>query len=203
MAKTLLLASANQHKLEEIKVIIPAGYAVRNLRDIGWTTEIPEPFETFEENAAIKVSTLFAATQMMCFAEDSGLVIDALEGRPGVYSARYAGSHGNSEENIRKVLAEMKDIDQRSAYFISVIALQVNEKEIHYFKGKVEGTISESSIGKSGFGYDPIFIPNGFEQTFGILPATLKNRISHRARSMEGFIKFLTYPTPPNPLKGK
>jgi len=191
MAKPLLFASSNQHKLEEIKSMVPEGYAVKNLKDIGWTKEIPEPFETFEENAATKVSTLFAATQMICFAEDSGIVIDALDGRPGVYSARYSGVHGDHEENNRKVLTEMQGVKNRSAYFISVIAFQVAENEIHFFTGKVQGSISSSVIGTEGFGYDPIFIPQGFDQTFGTLPSSLKNRISHRSRSMEQFIGFL------------
>jgi XTP/dITP diphosphohydrolase len=191
MGKTLLFASSNQHKLEEIKRMVPEGYHVKNLKDIGWTKEIPEPFETFEENAATKVNTLFAATQMMCFAEDSGIVIDALDGRPGCIFCTIFGRHGDNEENNRKVLTEMQDVKNRSAYFISVIAFQVAENEIHFFKGKVQGSISMSAIGTGGFGYDPIFIPQGFDDTFGRLPSSLKNRISHRSRSMEQFIDFL------------
>ena len=171
--------------------MVPDGYAVKNLKDISWTKEIPEPFETFEENAATKVSTLFAATQMICFAEDSGIVIEALGGRPGVLSARYSGVHGDNEENNRKVLTEMQGVKNRSAYFISIIAFQVAENEIHFFTGKVQGSISSSVLGTEGFGYDPIFIPQGFDQTFGTLPSSLKNRISHRSRSMEQFIDFL------------
>jgi XTP/dITP diphosphohydrolase len=191
MAKSLLFASSNQHKLDEIKVMIPGDYEVKNLRDIGWTKDIPEPFETFEENAATKVSTLYAATGLMCFAEDSGIVINALDGRPGVYSARYSGTHGDIDQNNQKVLREMLNVKDRSASFVSVIAFQVGENEIHYFKGRIEGSISQSVIGKEGFGYDPIFIPNGFDQTFGVLSSSLKNRISHRSRSMEQFIDFL------------
>ena len=196
MAKSLLFASTNQHKLEEIRQMLPPGYDVQSLNDIGWREEIPEPFETFEENAAAKTSTLFEATGLVCFAEDSGLVIDALEGRPGVYSARYAGSPVNSssnieKRNIEKVLNEMNNIRNRSARFVSVIAYQTNRNEIHFFRGLVEGNISEHPHGHGGFGYDPVFIPKGFDQTFSMLPASLKNQVSHRSKSMHHFIQFL------------
>lgn len=193
MCRTLLLASANQHKLEEIKWKLPSGYEVKSLKDIGWREEIPEPYETFEENAAAKTAYLFSATGLLCFAEDSGLEIDALSGRPGVYSARYSGSNGNSQSNIEKVLLEMKNITSRSARFISVIAFQTSRDEVHFFKGTVEGSISEYPHGLGGFGYDPVFIPKGFDQTFAILPASLKNQISHRAKAMVQFVEFLTH----------
>lgn len=191
MDKPLLFASHNAHKLEEIRLILPPRYVVRNLKDIGWKDEIPEPYETFEENAAAKTSTLYEATGLPCFAEDSGLAIDALGGRPGVYAARFAGVHGDSQSNIEKVLRELNNIAERSARFISIIAFQTGKDEIHYFKGSVEGDISFQPRGSGGFGYDPIFIPKGFDQTFAVLPISLKNQVSHRSRSLHQFIEFL------------
>lgn len=193
MSKPLLFVSTNQHKLEEIKNMVPPEYFVKNLNDIGWEEEIPEPYETFEENAAAKVSYFFLSTQIPSFAEDSGLVIDALDGRPGFISARYAGTHGNSQKNIEKVLDEMKGMEIRSASFVSVIAFQTDENNIHYFKGKVKGQITETVLGSGGFGYDPIFIPDGFAESFGMLPVSLKNKISHRSKSMEQFLEFLKH----------
>jgi len=191
MSKPLLFVSTNQHKLEEIKSMLPQDYAVKNLKDIGWEEEIPEPHDTFEENAAAKVSYFFRSTNTPSFAEDSGLVIDALGGRPGVFSARYAGIHGDNQKNIDKVLEEMKGVDMRSASFVSVIAFQPGENNIHYFIGKVKGRITEKVMGSGGFGYDPIFIPDGFSESFGMLPVSLKNKISHRSKSMDQFLEFL------------
>jgi XTP/dITP diphosphohydrolase len=196
MVKSLLFASTNQHKLEEIRQMLPPGYDIQSLNDIGWYKEIPEPFETFEENAAAKTTTLFEATGLICFAEDSGLEIDALDGRPGVYSARYAGTPVDSsrnieKRNIEKVLGELQNIRNRTARFVSVIAYQTGRNEIYYFKGMVEGSISEHPTGHSGFGYDPVFIPKGFDQTFSMLPASLKNQVSHRSKSLHQFIQFL------------
>ena len=191
MSKSLLFVSSNQHKLEEIKNMIPPGYSVKNLKDIAWEEEIPEPYDTFEENAAAKVSYFFRSTRIPSFAEDSGLVVEALNGRPGVFSARYSGTHGNNQKNIEKVLDEMNGVESRRATFVSVIAFQNDENNIQYFKGKVLGRISENVLGSGGFGYDPIFIPDGFEKSFGELPASLKNNISHRSRSMQQFIEFL------------
>jgi len=193
MIKPLLFVSTNQHKLQEIKSLIPQGYSVKNLMDIGWEEEIPEPYNTFEENAAAKVSYFFRSTHTPSFAEDSGLVIDALDGRPGVFSARYSGAHGNSQKNIEKVLDEMKSVAMRKATFVSVIAFQTDENTIHFFTGKVKGRITENVMGSGGFGYDPIFIPDGFADSFGILPVSLKNKISHRSKSMEQFVEFLQH----------
>jgi XTP/dITP diphosphohydrolase len=193
MARTLLLASTNPHKLEEIRCMLPPEYEIKSLIDIGWRDELPEPFETFEENAAAKTSCLFEATGLPCFAEDSGLAIDALGGRPGVYSARYSGSHGNNQSNIEKVLSELSNIHNRSARFVSVIAFQTGRDEVHFFKGVVEGDISLLPSGLGGFGYDPVFIPKGFDHTFAMLPPELKNQISHRSKSMFQFMDYLQH----------
>ncbi|MFZ1679273.1 MAG: RdgB/HAM1 family non-canonical purine NTP pyrophosphatase [Saprospiraceae bacterium] len=191
MIREILFASNNNHKVEEIRFLLPDGYSLLGLRDINWTMEIPEPFETYEENAKAKAYFVFDRTGMNCFADDSGLEIDVLDGRPGVFSARYGGIERDSVVNMQKVLSELKDQSNRSARFHSVIAYLDESKEMHVFKGKVEGTIAHTPAGHGGFGYDPIFIPEGFDQTFGQLPDSLKNKISHRAVAMEKFISFL------------
>jgi len=190
--RQLLFASSNAHKLEEIRKMIPDGYSLSGLDDLHWTEEIPEPFDTFEANAKAKAYYVFDRTGLPCFADDSGLVVDALEGRPGVRSARYAGEHRDSVDNLIKVLAELGDTTQRSARFIAVIAYQVSTDEVITFTGKIEGSIGFAPTGPGGFGYDPIFVPSGFDQSFGELPAGLKNRISHRAMAMSLFLDFLS-----------
>jgi XTP/dITP diphosphohydrolase len=191
MLKTLLFATSNYHKLEEVRQILPSGFEVIGLKDIGWTEEIPESFETFEENAAQKARTIFLKTGYACFSEDSGLSIDALNGKPGVYSARYAGGHGNSEANNEKVLEEMKPHLLRDATFISVIAFQEDADTVNMFRGEIKGKISNSVEGIGGFGYDPIFIPEGYDKTFAEMEEGMKNEISHRAKSMAQFITYL------------
>lgn len=191
MHQQLLFASSNLHKLEEIRLMLPDSYLLLGLNDISLTEEIPEPYDSFAANATAKTSFVYSRTGLPCFADDSGLEIDALQGRPGVLSARYAGEHKSSEDNLRKVLHELKDMPKRTARFVAVIAYQPNEKESYLFEGKVEGTISFTPTGTAGFGYDPIFIPAGFHQSFAELPAHIKNRISHRAKAMQKFIHFL------------
>lgn len=190
--KQLLFASANRHKLEEIRKIIPADYMLSDLNDYAIHEEIPEPFDTFEANAAAKASYVYKKTGIPCFADDSGLVVDALDGRPGVLSARYAGEHKSSEDNVLKVLSELTGRQDRTARFIAVIAYQQNERNVFLFKGSIEGTITYAPSGPGGFGYDPVFIPAGFDQTFAQLSPTLKNQISHRAEAMKLFLKFLS-----------
>ena len=189
--RPLLLASFNQHKLDEFRQMLPHLYRLECLRDIGFTTEIPEPFDSFEENALAKTSFVFQGTGIPCFADDSGLQVDALHGRPGVLSARYAGEGRSAADNIQQVLRELGDNPERSARFVAVIAYQPAEKESYLFKGTVEGRIGHTPIGESGFGYDPVFIPSGFDLTFGQLSPLLKNQISHRAKALELFLNFL------------
>ena len=190
-SRSLLLASYNEHKLEEFRQMLPAEFLLSSLRDIGFTAEIAEPFETFGENALAKTSFIFRHTGMVCFADDSGLEIDALEGRPGVRSARYAGEGRRPEDNVHQVLMELGTNPVRSARFVAVIAYQLSDTVAYLFKGTVEGNISFHSMGKGGFGYDPIFIPSGFDLTFGQLSSHLKNQISHRAKAVELFLNFL------------
>ncbi|MBK8830219.1 MAG: RdgB/HAM1 family non-canonical purine NTP pyrophosphatase [Saprospiraceae bacterium] len=190
--KQLLFASANRHKLEEIRQIIPAAYKLSGLNDYSVHEEIPEPFDTFEANAAAKATYVYKKTGIPCFADDSGLVVDALDGRPGVLSARYAGEHKSSEENVRKLLSELTGIRDRTARFIAVIAYQENEKDVLLFKGTIEGTINYTPAGAGGFGYDPVFIPSGFDKTFAQLSPGLKNQISHRAKAIKLFLQYLS-----------
>lgn len=191
MAKEILFASQNHDKVEEVRLLLPLGYSLLSLNDLKWTLDIPEPFDTYEANAKAKAYFVFDRTGLSCFADDSGLEIDALDGRPGVYSARYAGPARSHSENIRKVLSELEGIVNRSARFRAVIAYLNEAKEMIIFAGKVEGSMSHMPLGGGGFGYDPIFIPDGFDQTFGQLPDSVKNRISHRALAMKGFVEYL------------
>lgn len=191
---TLLFASSNAHKVEEVRQLLPSTFQLLGLRDIQWTADIPEPFDTFEENAKAKVSFVFNQSGYPCFADDSGLEVDALNGRPGVYSARYAGQQKNSVDNVAKVLTELESGSWRAARFIAVIAYQPNAKDIYIFKGQVEGAIAYHPTGSGGFGYDPVFIPSGFDRTFGELSHLVKNLISHRAMAMRKFLEFLSKP---------
>ena len=188
---TLLFASSNHHKVAEIQQLLPGHYTLLGLHDIHWTKDIPEPYDTFEENAQAKASIVFKESGIPCFADDSGLVVDALGGRPGVLSARYAGEQRNNLDNLHKVLEELGAGLSRSARFVAVIAYQKNEEEIHLFRGEVEGSIAFHQMGIEGFGYDPIFIPAGFDKSFGELSPLVKNLISHRAMAMRKFIEFL------------
>jgi len=191
LVKEILFASNNYHKVEEVRVLLPQGYSLLGLNDIQWTKDIPEPFDTYEDNAKAKAYFVFDRTGLSCFADDSGLEIEALDGRPGVFSARYAGADRNHADNIQKVLHELEGEANRKARFLSVIAYLNDDKELLVFKGKVEGTITHLPLGTGGFGYDPIFIPYGFDQTFGQLSERIKNRISHRYLAMRLFIAFL------------
>ncbi len=191
MRKEILFASNNVYKVNEVRQLLPDGYALIGLADINWTSDIPEPFNTYEDNAKAKAYYVYDRTGISCFADDSGLEIDALDGRPGVISARYAGNARSSHDNIDKVLAELGDIKNRNARFHSVIAYLSDQNQIKVFKGVVEGKIGYRPLGDGGFGYDPIFIPKGFDQTFGQLPESLKNKISHRAVAMMRFIEYL------------
>ena len=192
LRKEILFASNNTHKVEEVRKLLPDNYHLLSLHDLNWTEDIPEPFDTYEDNAKAKVQFVYDRTGMSCFSDDSGLAIDALDGRPGVFSARYSGDKGNTKANIDKVLHEMKGVTDRSGRFYSVIAYMDPLQHVTLFQGIVEGKITMKPMGTGGFGYDPIFIPNGFDQTFGQLPEDLKNKISHRAVSMKKFLLFLS-----------
>lgn len=186
----LLFATNNSHKLKEIREIIGDSFKIISLEDVRYKGEIPETQETIQGNARQKARFIFDKTGLDCFADDTGLEIDALDGRPGVYSARYAGEQCNFDDNIRKVLAEMDMEKNRKARFLCVVCMVQNGIE-HLFEGKVEGTILRERKGNEGFGYDPIFLPDGFDQTFAEMAPYLKNGISHRGKAITKMIRFL------------
>ena len=185
----LIFATHNNNKVKEVAQILPSYLSMKSLTDIGFFDEIEETGKTFEENALLKAKTIFEKTGKNIFADDSGLVIEALNGAPGVYSARYAGT-GKDEDNIVKALKELDGKTNRKAYFISIFCLILNGKE-YFFEGRIDGTISTEILGENGFGYDPIFIPDGFSKSFAQMSAEEKNAISHRAKAVEKLNNFL------------
>lgn len=190
MPLQLVFATNNRHKLEEVSAKLNGEIQLLTLEDIGCHDDIEETGLTFEENASIKSRYVYDHYQLNCFGDDSGLIIDALNGEPGIYSARYAGQHGNHAANIKKVLKKLEGVENRKARFKSVISLIWNGDE-HFFEGIVEGTISQQPIGTEGFGYDPIFLPDGYDTTFGEMSLEKKNKFSHRALAVEKLIRFL------------
>ncbi len=186
----LLFATQNQHKIKEINQIIGKDFHVIGLDTFGFSEEIPETQSTIEGNALQKAQFIWDRFHVSCFADDTGLEIDALEGRPGVYSARYAGENKSFDDNCNKVLSEMKGMSMRGARFRTVIALIIDAQ--HYlFEGVIEGEITEEKKGMDGFGYDPVFKPQGFDLTFAEMPAELKNTISHRGLATTQMIQYL------------
>ena len=189
MELDLVFATHNNHKLEEVAAMIGSGLRLKSLTDIGCTEDIEETGNTFVENAGIKSRYVYAKYSINCFADDSGLVVEALNGEPGIYSARYSGQR-DPKVNLELVLSKMSNKQQRSASFVSVISL-IWDGEEHVFEGKVTGKITLAPYGGGGFGYDPIFIPDGYEITFAEMDQEEKNRISHRAKAMDQLINFL------------
>jgi XTP/dITP diphosphohydrolase len=185
----LVFASNNQHKVEEIQAMIGSTIKLKSLRDIGCTEEIPETGRTFAENAGQKSRFVYEKFGLNCFADDSGLEIDTLGGEPGVDSAHYSGSR-NFEQNMQLVLDKLGDSENRAARFKTVISLIIEGEEF-LFEGSVEGRITKSRTGTGGFGYDPIFKPDGYDISFAEMSADEKNRISHRAKATEKLISFL------------
>ena len=186
----LIFATHNAHKADEVKAIVGNLFEVKNLSDINFFDEIPETGNTFKENAFQKVKYLHDKLNCNCFADDSGLSVDALNGAPGIFSARYAGEPSNSQRNTEKLLNTLKNISNRKAQFTCVIAV-ILDGQTHFFEGVIHGTITETPYGEGGFGYDPVFIPDGYDKTFAELPADIKNKISHRAIALEKFKQFL------------
>lgn len=186
----LVFATNNAHKLREVKRIIDNRYTIISLKELGFTDDIPEPYETLEENALEKVRVIHRIYGGNCFAEDTGLEIDALNGEPGVYTARYAGAARSAAANMQKVLKNLQASDNRSARFRTVIALILEGKE-YLFEGIAEGNITHTIKGIGGFGYDPVFQPIGYNKTFAELDEGIKNTISHRAKATEKLANFL------------
>lgn len=188
----IVFATNNKHKLEEIKDILGKDFEIVSLDEIGCHEDIPETGLTLEENARQKSTYIVEHYNHDCFADDTGLEVDALNGEPGVHSARYAeGTDHDSEANMRKLLSKMSNVKERTARFRTVISLIINGVE-HQFEGRVEGRIATEKHGKEGFGYDPIFIPEGYDKSFAELGEEVKNQISHRARAVKKLAEYLS-----------
>ena len=188
--KKIVFATNNAHKLEEVRHYLKGQYEILSLQDIGFTEDIPEPYETLQENAQTKSRTIFDRFGLDCFADDTGLEVDALDGAPGVYSARYAGPDCSFQDNVNKLLEELKGKENRASHFRTVISL-ILEGEEYFFEGRVDGEITETKSGTDGFGYDPIFAPEGNQFTFAEMSLDDKNKISHRGRAVAKLIQFL------------
>jgi len=186
----LVFVTNNAHKLEEIKAILEPQFSIVSLSDLNCTDDIPETADSLEGNALLKANYIHNKFGLDCFADDTGLEVEELGGEPGVYSARYAGEDNNSEKNMSKLLSLLINKTNRKACFRTVIAL-ILEGKTYYFEGKIEGNITQQPQGKSGFGYDPIFIPEGYLLSFAQLSAEEKNKISHRALAVNKLIAFL------------
>lgn len=187
----LLFATNNPHKLTEAREILkPCGIEVLSLKDAGIGIDVEETGRTFEENALLKAKVAHDITFMDCFADDSGLEVMALNNEPGVRSSRYAGEEGNSEKNITKLLHRLEGVERREARFVTVICLMWRGK-IYYFEGEVRGNIIHKRRGTGGFGYDSIFVPDGFDRTFAEMSMEEKNTISHRKRALMKMKSFL------------
>jgi XTP/dITP diphosphohydrolase len=193
----ILFATNNLHKINEVREALTGRmketYELTGLQEMGIFEELPETKDTLEGNAFQKASYVYGKYAFDCFADDTGLEVTALNNRPGVYSARYAGPNCNFEDNVNKLLYELNGIQYREARFRTVIALILKGKSF-FFEGSISGTISTKQSGKNGFGYDPVFIPSGFLETFAEMSLDAKNTISHRAKAVEKLVRFLSDP---------
>lgn len=187
---SIIFATNNNHKIVEIRSILDQNWSVITLEEAGIFIDIPEPHFTLEENAREKSTTIFQLTGKNCFSEDTGLETEALEGAPGVFSARYAGIHSSAEANMDKLLQELQGKSNRKARFRTIISLILNGKE-YQFEGICNGSISHEKFGGSGFGYDPLFIPEGASTCFAAMTLEEKNKFSHRKKAMDKLIQFL------------
>ena len=186
----LVFATNNENKIKEINALLTNSIKLLSLKDIGCHEDIPETANTIEGNAILKAKYVYEKYGYDCFADDTGLEINSLSGEPGVFSARYAGEEKNADKNMDKVLQKLASQKDRTAQFKTVVALVINGKT-STFEGIVEGEITSKKHGKDGFGYDPIFKPNGFKITFAEMPLSEKNKISHRGRAVKKLIDFL------------
>jgi XTP/dITP diphosphohydrolase len=190
LLRRIVFATNNQHKLKEVQKLLKNSVELLSLKDIGFNEDIAEDYNTLEENASQKAWYIYNRFKTDCFADDTGLEVDALNGEPGVFSARFAGEHKSSTDNIKKLLENLKSASNRSAQFRTVISLILNGEEMR-FEGIVRGNIIDSCIGSDGFGYDPIFVPDGYKQTFAEMDLDLKNEISHRGIAVKKLTSYL------------
>lgn len=188
--KTLIFASNNKHKLEEIRNLLEGIVEIKSLKEIGLEGDIPETADTLEGNATQKAEWVYSRTGMDCFADDTGLEVEALNGEPGVYSARYSGENCSFADNVNKLLKALEGHSNRNARFRTAICL-IENGEKKYFEGIVNGTITTFEAGNEGFGYDPIFLPEGHNKTFAEMPLDIKNKISHRGRAIQKLVEYL------------
>lgn len=188
--KKLVFATNNAHKLSEVRAILAPEYEIFSLAELNCNDDIPETADTLEGNALLKAQYVFEKFGMDCFADDTGLEVDALGGEPGVYSARYAGEDHNSHNNMMKLLARLGENPDRKAYFRTVIAL-IEKGEARFFEGRIDGHIAFEPRGNAGFGYDPVFVPAGYEKSFAELGVDEKNKISHRALAVQNLVGYL------------
>lgn len=191
----LVIASNNAGKIREISSMLDEGFRILSLADIGFDVDIEEPYDRFEDNAAVKAETIHRFSGKHVLADDSGLCVTSLDGAPGVFSARYAGTPQHEQRNLEKLLWEMKDKEDRSAFYKAVICLIWNG-QTYFFEGVCHGIIAEAPRGNGGFGYDPVFIPVGHTQTFAELPLPVKNKISHRGKALAALLHFLKNTAP-------
>lgn len=190
MSRKLVFATHNAHKVDEVRAILPASVELVGPAALGCHDEIPETGKTLRDNALQKVQYIHDRFGVDCFADDTGLEVEALDGAPGVYSARYAGEPADFAKNRAKLLSALAGISNRRAQFRTVVSLILNDKT-YFFEGIVTGRIIAEERGVGGFGYDSVFVPDGYDKTFAELPAAVKNSISHRARAMEQLNNFL------------
>jgi len=187
--KTLVFATNNKHKIDEVKAILGNQFQLRSLDDIGCNVDIPETGATFKENASLKTQYIKEIYGLDSIGDDSGLVVEALNNEPGIYSARYSGSR-DMDKNIALLLSNLQEQDNRRASFVTVISL-ILEGENYSFEGRIDGHITNEILGVGGFGYDPVFIPDGYTKTFAQMNSIVKNQISHRAIAVNKLAKFL------------
>ncbi len=188
---SIIFATNNQNKVDEVRAVLGNRFNIITLKEAGINIDIPEPHDTLEANATEKSKTIFGITKQNCFSEDTGLEVEALNGEPGVKSARYAGEGRNFNDNIEKLLNKLESSNDRTARFRTVISLILDGKEYH-FEGICKGTIISERKGTHGFGYDPVFIPDGSDKTFAEMDMAEKNKFSHRKKAMEKLINFLS-----------
>ena len=186
----LVFATHNENKFKEVEVLLPEYIELLSLSDLNSDKDIPETAETLEGNAKIKADYVTKTYGLPCFSDDTGLLVDALYGAPGVYSARYAGMQKNASDNMNKLLSNLEGVKNRSARFQTSIALNLNQETI-FFEGVVEGKITTAKSGEKGFGYDPIFQPEGYQKTFAELSLEIKNQISHRGKAIQKLVSYL------------
>lgn len=187
---SIIFATNNKNKVDEIRAVLKDGFQIISLKEAGIEIDIPEPYDTLEENAREKSNTIYALTGKDCFSEDTGLEVAALDNEPGVKSARYAGDDNDFKRNIEKLLQKMDGIDKRQAQFRTVISFMMQGME-YQFEGICRGTITNTESGTNGFGYDAVFVPEGSTKTFAEMTMDEKNKFSHRKKATEKFVQFL------------